>query len=118
MHPRSFVACFAFHVLPMHRQRLMSPLGKACNNGHKKLLTRDLEMLRIETFLVHRPLDRLHVKTGLRNPVVTHHLAHVVARGVCEQYSHTLIFSNVVLLDEAVCTGHRRSTAAADQEPL
>mmetsp|Transcript_4058 Transcript_4058/g.6604 ORF Transcript_4058/g.6604 Transcript_4058/m.6604 type:complete len:221 (-) Transcript_4058:614-1276(-) len=73
-------------------------------------------MLGIKAFLVCCSFDFIRIETSLRNPIVIHHLAHVIPGGVSKEHSHSLVFPNVVLLDKTVGTGHGRSTTAPNQQ--
>mmetsp|Transcript_43744 Transcript_43744/g.69219 ORF Transcript_43744/g.69219 Transcript_43744/m.69219 type:complete len:221 (+) Transcript_43744:395-1057(+) len=75
-------------------------------------------MLGIKAFLVCCSFDFIRIETSLRNPIIVHHLAHVVPGGVSKQHSHSLVFPDVVLLDETVGTGHCGSATASNQQTL
>merc|ERR1712137_1210780 len=76
------------------------------------------EVLRIETLLVYCPIYGLHVKSSLCNPVIIHHFAHVIPRGVSKKDSYTFVLPNVVLLDKPQSACHSGSAAAANQQPF
>mmetsp|Transcript_54588 Transcript_54588/g.171408 ORF Transcript_54588/g.171408 Transcript_54588/m.171408 type:complete len:457 (-) Transcript_54588:91-1461(-) len=75
-------------------------------------------MLRIEALLAGSPENGLQVEAGLLDPLVVHHLAHVIPGGVGEQHGHALVLADVVLLDEAGRARHRGAAAAADEQAL
>merc|ERR1711972_1167697 len=78
----------------------------------------EAEVLGVEALLVDRPVDGLHVEARLLDPLVVHHLAHVVPGGVGEEHSDAFVLPDVVLLDEAVRTRHGGAAAAADEQAL
>merc|ERR1712159_858774 len=54
----------------------------------------------------------------LLHPIILQKLAHVVPSAICKEDHDSLVLPNVVILDEAVCTCHRRTTAATNHETL
>merc|ERR1711957_672495 len=80
--------------------------------------TTDFKVLGIKAFFFYRLVDRFHVEARLGDPIVIHHLAHVVPGRVGKKYSNALVFPDIVLLDKAEGTGHARSTTAPNQQAL